>query len=268
MKEKGKALFSEAETPSETDTNLKDYSEYVLKGKEKRDYYITACSIAFVIGMLFYGSIWASLILCCLTPYLEDAYSGHLCEKRRGRLLDEFKDTLYSISASIAAGRQLPRALEDAAMSSEMLKGEDSLMGPELRLMVRKYRRQNSSVFSLLEDLGRRSGIDDIKLFAASCGICLRSGGDLEAVCLKSAYILIEKIEYAKETEAVLAEKKADVLIMIMMPAAVLFFLNLCSYGYIAVLYSSWAGRAVMTAALALMSGALFWSLKIMSLKL
>ena len=218
--------------------------------------------------MLFYGNLWASLVIFCLSPFFEDRYASYLCEKRRSVLLDEFKEALYSVSASVAAGRQLPRALEDAAESAKMFLGDSSVIYPELKAISDKYRKQNASVEKLLCDFGERSGIEDISLFANSCSICRRSGGDLEELCLKSAFMIIEKIEYGKETEAVLAEKKTDMLILLLMPAVVLFFLNLFSFGYIRTLYECLQGRIVMTAALILIGTAFLWSLKIMKLKL
>ena len=218
--------------------------------------------------MLFYNSIAAGLILLCISPYFEDSYADHLCEKRKEIMLSEFKDALYCISASIAAGRQLPRAIEDAAGSARLFLGDDSVLAPELDEIARRYRQQNASVELLMEDFGDRSGIEEIKLFARSCSICRKCGGDLEDVCLKSAYILIEKIEYGKETKAVLAEKKMDTLIMLIMPAAVLFFLNICSYSYVEVLYKGSTGRMIMTAALIFITAAVLWSLKIMRLEL
>ena len=218
--------------------------------------------------MLFYDSIAAGLILLCISPYFEDRYAEHLGDKRKDKMLTEFKDALYSISASIAAGRQLPRAIEDAAVSAKLFLGDESILYPELDEISRRYKQQNASIEQLLSDFGERSGIDEIKLFARSCSICRRCGGDLEDVCLKSAYILIEKIEYGKETKAVLAEKKMDTLIMLIMPAAVLFFLNISSYSYVEVLYRGFAGRAIMTTALTLITAAVLWSLKIMRLEL
>ncbi len=224
--------------------------------------------ISFLLGMLFYGSIFASLMIACMLPYLEDGYSSFLCEKRREEMLSEFKDVLYSISASVAAGRQFPKAVEDAADSLELCLGPSSILSGELKSMSQRYRQQNGSLETMLEGFASRSGIDEIALFARSCSICRRCGGNLEEVCLKNAYIIIGIIEYRNEARAVLAEKKMDIAVMVIMPLAVLLFLNLFSYGYIRVLYECFEGKILMTAALALMAAALLWSLKVMKLKL
>ena len=218
--------------------------------------------------MLFYDSLWAVCLLMCLSPFFEDAYAGYLCRVQKDKLLSEFKDALYSVSASIGAGRQLPRALEDAAESALLFLGDDSLIYPELLRITGNYKDRNSDIEGMLSDLAERSGLEEIKLFAKACGICIRSGGNMEEVCLKTSYMLIERIEFAKEAEAILSEKKLDTLLLILMPPGVLFFLNVCSYEYISVLYDTSRGRLLMSGALALMAAAVLWSLRIMKLKI
>lgn len=217
------------------------------------------------MGLLFYGSPIAAVLFCLAAPLFEGKFAEYKCARRRRLMLESFKDALYSISASVAAGRQMPQALEDAARQEELLK---SPLAPELRHIVRVYNEAHGKIEELLDDLGKRSGIEEIQLFAASYRICKKSGGDIESVCLRSAYLLIERIDYLSEVAAVLSEKKLDVLILTAMPPAILLFLNITSYEYIALLYESSEGRIVMSLSLCLMVAAAIWSLRIMKLDL
>ena len=171
------------------------------------------------------------------------------------------------MSASIAAGRQMPKAIEDASASAKLFSGESSPIYMELSSIVKRYRERNESIEDMLSNFAERSGIEEIELFSNSCGICKSRGGDLEKVCLKSATMIIEKIEFAEEANAVLAEKKTDTLLLMAMPPTVLFFLNISSYKYVRVLYESTEGRVIATIALFLMITAVLWSLKIMNLE-
>ena len=244
------------------------YREYVLSVAEKKNYYLYAVAFSAVFGMLFYGSVWAVFIMIALSPFFEDRYAAYLSSKRKDSLLTEFKDALYTISASIAAGRQMPRAIVDAAESSKLFYGEDSIISREFTAIASRYKDRNSSIEDMLEDLSERTGIEEMKLFSKSCRICRKTGGNLEDVCLKSAYMIIEQIDYKKETQAALAEKKMDTVLLVTMPPAVLFFLNLCAYDYVKVLYSGIQGNLIMTAALFLMGTAVFWSSRILRLKI
>jgi len=180
-------------------------------------------------------------------------------------MLEAFKDALYCISASIAAGRQLPFAIEDAANQSELF---GDILSDEFHYIVDVYKETHGNTEELLMDLADRSGIEEIKLFAMSCRICRKSGGDLEKVCLRSAFLLIERIDYQNEVSAVLSEKKLDSLILMAMPPLILFFLNMTAYDYVAILYESFQGRIIMSFCLLLMVLAGLWSLKLMTLDL
>ena len=242
-----------------------DYRFYQLNKEETIKYYVCVSAICFVLGMLFYNNVIASAALCAITPLFKSKYANYKCEKRKKRLLEHFKDVLYSISASVAAGRQMPQAIADAAHQAEMLGNE---IASELNYMVSMYNEAHGKIEDLLTDFGERSGIDEVKLFASSYRLCKKSGGDIEDVCLKSAYLLIERIDYQSEVNAVLSEKKLDTILLMAMPPAILFFLNLSSYDYVSLLYQGLEGRIIMTVSLFLMALAGVWSLKIMTLDL
>ena len=244
---------------------LKDYRVYKLNAKETMEYFLVSCAICFVLGMLFYDNAIIAAGLCIITPFFKSRFADYKCEKRKKGLLESFKDVLYSISASVAAGRQMPQAIADAAKQADLL-GND--IAYELNHMVSVYNEAHGKIEDLLTDFGERSGIDEIKLFASSYRICKKSGGDVEDVCLKSAYLLIERIDYQSEVSAVLSEKKLDTILLMAMPPGILFFLEMSSYDYVALLYQGLEGRIIMTVSLFLMVLAGVWSLKIMKLDL
>ena len=179
-----------------------------------------------------------------------------------------FKDSLYTISGAVAAGRQMPSALELACASALDVSGADSDIYKELDHICKSYRQTHSDIGLLLEDFGRRSGVPEIKQFAASCRTCQLCGGDLEEVCRKNAELLLVRIGFMEDTRSLIAQKKLDIILLSVMPPAVLLLLNLISYSYIAVLYETFSGRVVMTLCLLLIVFALLWGIKITRLKL
>ncbi len=248
-----------------TEQSLTDYTVYHLSFKEKAEYYFVTCMLCIGIGLLFYNNIFFGIALCAVTPLFKKRYSSYKCDKRRKELLEAFKDVLYCISASVAAGRQMPTAIEDAANQADLLKNP---LAAELWHIVNVYKQSHGKIEDLLCDLSVRSGLEEIKLFSGSYRICKKSGGDLESVSLKTACQLIERIDYQNDVSAILSEKKLDTVLLMIMPPAILFFLNMSSYDYVAILYESSQGRVIMTVCLLLMAMAAFWSLKIMKLDL
>ena len=65
-----------------------------------------------------------------------------------------------------------------------------------------------------------------------------------------SARMLGDKIDVKKEIEATLAAKKAEQMIMSLMPAGIILYLQLTSPGFLEVLYGNAFGVCAMSACL------------------
>ena len=171
------------------------------------------------------------------------------------------------MSGAVAAGRQMPSAVAMAARSAQE-SGGTSDIASELAYIAERYESTHEDIGVLLEDLGRRSGVPEIKQFASAYAACQRCGGDVEEVCLKTAELLIGRIGVRDEAKALISQKKLDVMLLSIMPVAVLAALNVLGYSYLAVLYETTAGRVVMSLCLALIIGAMLWGIKITRIEL
>ena len=220
------------------------------------------------MGLLFYRSALAGSIACLAAFPLERIYLSFLAGKRLEELLSGFRDALYSISGSVAAGRQMPSAIALAAESAGEARGQESDICRELNRISRDYAQSHSDIGVMLEDFGERSGIPEIRQFASSYRTCQQCGGDLEEVCLKSASLLLDKLGFRAETRSLISQKKLDVVLLTSMPPAILLMLNIIGYSYISVLYETAIGRVVMTICLLLIVCALLWGLRITKIEL
>lgn len=246
---------------------MTNYCVYIPSSKELISYYCFSLILFFLLGFLFYRNLIFSLIFCLLTIPVKKFYVKYKIDKRSKNLLEGFRDVLYSFSSSIAAGRQMPQAISDSAKQLKASYGASSDIYIELSHIDAVYQETHADIGELLLDFALRSGLDEIKQFADSYKVCKKCGSDLEAVCLKSASLLLDKIDYQNEVKTLVSQKKLDIALLTAMPIVILLFLNLVSYSYIAVLYESLAGKIVMTLCLALISAALVWGLKIVDLK-
>ena len=221
-----------------------------------------------LLGLLFYRA-WPAALLCssCWIGFLKP-YRGYLAEKRRNKLLEGFRDTLYSLSSSFAAGYQMPRAIGRAAEEMKVSYGENSDIAQELCRIQTAYEQSHEDLAVLLTDLGERSCTEEIRQFAQIYVTCRSSGADIEQVCLKCSALLIDKIAFRSQVKTMISQKKTDILLLSLMPVGVLLFLNLTSYGYISVLYETLVGRVVMTCCLLAMVLALLWGIRICSIEM
>ena len=228
-----------------------DYSEYILSPKEKYRFLAIGYICTFAVVYLFYHSMWLSLVSGILPCFVTKSYSSFLAEKRRSFLLTQFKDMLYSVSASVASGRQLGEALKEARDALGAMYEEDTPLLKELTAIVRNMKENNENEYKLLLRFAQRSHCEDIKNFAEVCMICGQTGGDLLKAVKNTSDVLADKMEIEREIKAFTAQKKMEGKIITVMPAAVILFLDLFSPDYLDVLYTTLAGRFIMTMALA-----------------
>lgn len=232
---------------------IKDYSVYDLSGKEKLLFYSVGYICIFTIVYLFYHSLWLSIIsgvlVCFFIPYVKK----YLAVKRMNLINIQFKDMLYSLSASIAAGRQMEEAIIEAEENLSVMYGDEEPIMMELRYMKINIVENKESDKLLLKDFAFRSKSEDIDNFVQVYITCRNMGGDLEKIIRHTTEILTDKMSIDREIKVITSQKKTEGRIISATPVIMLLMMNIFSYSYISPLYENAAGRIIMTGALCLM---------------
>lgn len=228
-----------------------DYSTYELSPREKRRYFTAAYLCIFVMCMLFYKNIFFSLACGFGAVFFEKEYAAHLAVKRRRELSQQFRDLLYSLSASVAAGRQMGEALSEAYGNLGLVYDEHTPMMEELRAFDVGIRENHICDETFLTGLAARSGIEDIRNFVDVYVTCRETGADLEEVIENSTQVLMDKIDIEREIHALTAQKQFEGRVITVMPLLVIFCLNVFSPDYLEEMYATAAGRLIMTACMA-----------------
>lgn len=230
---------------------IRDYSVYELSSKEKIIFYLVGYLCVFTVVYLFYHSIIVSLVSGVLIRFLLPYIKGYLAQKRMDALNMQFKDMLYSLSASVAAGRQMEEALIEAEENlSSIYKPTDPIM-KELKHMRISILENKESDKPLLKDFASRAKCEDINDFVQVYVTCRNMGGDIEKMIEQTAEVLTQKMTIERDIKVLISQRKLEGRLISMMPPAMLLALNIFSYTYISVLYETMAGRIIMTAALA-----------------
>ncbi|MGI6751040.1 MAG: type II secretion system F family protein [Anaerovoracaceae bacterium] len=247
---------------------MTDYDEYSLNTKEKITFYSLWFSGAMILGNLFYESTVAGFLLTLPGFLAKKLYEEYLVESRKRELSYQFRDLLYSLSASVAAGHQMAQALMEAENSMALIYDENALILKELRHISFSIREVRESDEVLLRDLGMRSGLEDIRDFSQVYSICRRTGSGLEEAINKASEVLMDKIDVKREIHTITAQKKMEVRILILLPLMLIVILKLISPGYLDVMYHSIQGRVIMTVALLGMVFAIIISSKLTKVEL
>ena len=236
------------------DAMIKDYSVYRLSGREKMLFYGVGYACISTAAYLFYHSVAVSLVLGLSAGIFKGYVEKRMAEKRMEKLEAQFRDMLYSLSASVAAGRQMDEALIEAEENLSVIYGAGEPIMRELRYMRINIVENKESDKPLLTDFAFRSKSEDINNFVQVYILaCRNTGGDLEKVIEHTSEIITDKMNIEREIRVITAQKKAEGRIIAAMPPALLLMMNLFSYSYIAPLYETVTGNIIMTGALAAM---------------
>lgn len=228
-----------------------DYSKYRLSKKEKYSFFMAGYVCIFAVTYLFYRSLLFSLTVSLLVSFFVMPFEKWKAEKRRGLLITQFKDLLYSMSAYVAANIQMGQALEGSLENLRSIYDDDSPLVVELEYMVRNMKENKESEVRLLQDFAVRSCCEDIENFVQVYTACTVTGGDMEKALKNSIEILMDKINIEREIRTLTAQKRLEGNIITAMPVIVILMLNIFSPEYLSPLYATLWGRMLMTGALA-----------------
>ena len=240
---------------------IENYRAYLLIRKERILCFAMIATGSFLMGWLFYKSLLPVLVVPLFSKAITDRYQKLLVRKRQQQLRLQFRDLLHSMTASFATGRQLKEALKEGCVRLSDLYGEGSLLQSELSAMVSMVEESGASPIRLFRDLGFRSGVSEIRQFSDTCEICVETGGDLEKAAGKAIHILIDRIEVEDGIRSMTAQKRYEIKILSGIPCILILCLQLTSSGYMDILYTTTAGRILMTASLLLVATAYLWSI-------
>lgn len=239
------------------------YHVYEMDRYEKRKFLVLSSLSLMFIFYIFYHNIFLSLLLSVLAYPCMFPYSAYLAEKRRRELKDQFRDLLYSISASVSAGRQMPEALKEAEQNMKLIYQEDALIVIELAHMVKRLSEYREPEEEILRDFAERTLSEDISDFVDIYLICRETGGDLIKVITKASDIIMEKIAIEREIRTITAQKRFEAKILTAIPFFIIFFLQAASPEYLAPMYHSMQGRILMTLALLGIAASFIISMKL-----
>lgn len=230
--------------------NIIDYDNYKLQGVQASNYYMITCTSLFLIGYIFYFNLFIATFMASLALPFKRTYIKFKIKQQKEILRQQFRDLLYSLSASISAGRQMSEALIEGNKNLALMYGGEEPIMLELQYITKSIKDSRATDEMLLKDFAYRSGIEEIINFADVYSICRTTGANLGAMISKATEVIMDKMAIDREIKSITAQKKAEAKIISSMPVIIIVFLNLVSPGYLDSLYYTFCGRIIMTSAL------------------
>lgn len=246
---------------------LTDYNVYIMSAREKVLYILLAAVVIFAVGMIFYQRPILALLLCIASLWFPKIRTRQIICKRKRALNLQFKDLLYALSSSMAAGRSLEMAFRDALRDLEVLyPDERTPIMQETAYMIRCI-EMNMTVEDAISQFAARAHIEDIGNFADVIRSCKRSGGNLIEVIRTTSQMITEKIETKNEIETVITAKKFESRILTCTPIVMVAVLSAASPEYMRPVFQENIGAVVMTVAVVMFVIAFFIGEKIMEIE-
>ncbi len=267
-------------------TNLPtyNYKVYYMSKLEKILYFLLAFAIGAVVGYLFYGGLGRdefgqrttlSWILDISIPGIVGLVAGRIFvpartkqirDKNARTLNSQFRDFLEAFNTSIGAGKNVVDSFHAVYDDMRIQFEEDAFIVKELEVILSGM-ANNFDVEDLMEDLGNRSGNDDIVSFANVFRISYRKGGNLKDTINTTHSILSDKMEIKEEIETMVSASKMEQTVMMFMPVGLIGIMKSMSPDF-AANFATPAGIASTTIAIGLFIVSYFVGRKILNIKL
>ncbi len=240
---------------------LVDYTTYTLSLMQRISFMIICGTVFAAVGYLFYHSWIVGMMLAGLSWFTPRLLRAYLIERRRSALSAHFKQALYSLSSSLAAGRSVENGFREATQDLRMLYADgDNDMIRELTIITTRL-DYGQPIEEALEDFSVRAANEDIANFADVFITCKRTGGDLVEVVRKTSTIIGEKLDIQQDIAVMISQKKFESNILMATPFVFLIFLNVAAGDFMKPLYGNPLGIIISTICLAALGGC-FWLIR------
>ena len=226
--------------------NLTNYEIYNMNKKETISYIIVGSIIMFALGTLFYNNISIALVLSCTGIFYPKYMKQNLRVKRKKALKQQFKEAMYSLSSSLSAGRSVEIGIKMVLDDLKILYSESTPIIKEFEILVRKL-EMNETVEDVLNDLAKRSNLEEIKNFSNVLTTCKRTGGDLVKIIKYTTSVINEKMEIESNIDVVVTQKKYEYKILLLLVPFIIIYLRIISPSYLDIVYETLFGKIVMT---------------------
>lgn len=223
---------------------------------------LQAAAVTVFLGLFFYKSFIAVILMFPVgVCYLTLIYHKKTGEKQ-GRLRNEFKDAILSVAANLRAGYAVENAFRETLQEMKLLHGRESVIYREFYQIIQGL-ANGGTIETLMRQFAKRAQLTEIQEFADIFALAKRSGGNLAEIIYETAGAIGEKIEVEKEIQVLISAKRLEQNIMSAVPFAIVLYVGATSKGYFDVLYTTSAGRVIMTACLGIYAAAYMLGKKI-----
>ena len=234
-----------------------DYENMALSKKQILCFSVVIAGAGMGIGYLFFNKVIAGIACTAFLTLTLPMYKKSVSANVKSALLVQFRDMLYSVSASFSVGRNMCQALDESIEFWQSTYTDDDYIMKEMKYMVNSIKSANEKDTAVLSDFARRSGLSDISDFVNIYEIVKETGGDVPKAISRATNIIGDKISLEKELKTTLSQKLFEGRIVALSPVLMVAFLRLSSPDYLDPLLNTRSGNMITFFSLGLMAFAI-----------
>ncbi len=232
----------QSKMPVYTECNMKRY-EHVLA-------YAAASALAAGVAWLFYRVVLVSAALGLLAGiYLERMYAQSTVKKRQKALRLQFKEFLSSMGVAARAGNVEVQALRSALKDLRLSYNAKADIVKEVENIILQYEKGGIELKLLFEDFAQRSGLEDVRSFAAIYAVIEGKSDRFEIILTETEQIIGDKLEIEQEIETTITSAKSETMMMLIMPIVIVAVMSGMGKFFDS-LFTTPSGRVAATVAL------------------
>ncbi|UOW00022.1 type II secretion system F family protein [Agrococcus sp. SCSIO52902] len=221
---------------------------------------VAVVGVALVAALLVLGFGWLALPIGAIAPLAAVLFLRLRIARRREAFASQLDGTLQLLASSLRAGYSTMQALGSVAQQSE----EPS--ASELARVVNEA-RIGRPVVSALEEAAERMASEDFEWATQAIAINREVGGSLAETLDGVAHTIRERGLVRRQVRTLSSEGRLSAVILVALPFVVGGVIMLISPGYIAPLFQTPLGIALLVVGVVLMVIGSVWLHKIVEIK-
>lgn len=201
--------------------NSTDYAVYHMDLKETIVGALMGVGVGAVVVQIFFGIIFFTILL--IPVYIMGGvivYRRVLLNKRKEKLIRQFRDMIESVSSSLGSGRNISDSFMGALKEMETQYGAKAYIVDELKNIVVGL-ENNINIEVLLQDFAERSHDENVHNFADVFEVANRRGGNIRHIIFETKNVINDKITVEQDIQTIISGKKNELTIMMIMPLIV-----------------------------------------------
>lgn len=208
------------------------------------------CGLLFLFVYVLLANFVVAMLVVVAVLLVLRIYLQKRIRRCRGRMEQQLVDALELSARSLRAGHPLTGAFR--LVSEEV--------DPPVGTMFREICHQQNLGVTLndaLRTVAQRSTSEDLKLFATSVAIQMKSGGNLADMMDRLAFVIRERFRLGRRIRVLTAQTQFSKNVLLALPFALFTVLNVLGPQYMETLYVTWPGNLLLgAAAFSLLMGA------------